>query len=200
MSTNTSRKVMQKWQKGELERADQRVTAVSQYFLHYHSICKLKMNIWLLNLWMLNTVPCFNCCNICAFCTKCWSHCRDLKARTKASWKAALPGFPLARSSFQPSPRMRLPSPSRWPWEAPPTPQMARTPPTAPFTWNTPCWRSCKLPWQCVRNDFYFICVLNWFACHVTCSTLVIKQRLPGIYVQPSYKSALSKYEQKACL
>jgi len=29
--------------------------------------------------------------------------------------------------------------------------------------------------------------------CHVTCSTLVIKQKLPGIYVQPSYKSALSK-------
>lgn len=27
----------------------------------------------------------------------------------------------------------------------------------------------------------------------VVCSTLVIKQKLPGIYVQPSYKSALSK-------
>lgn len=27
----------------------------------------------------------------------------------------------------------------------------------------------------------------------MTCSTLVIRQKLPGIYVQPSYKSALSK-------
>ncbi len=37
---------------------------------------------------------------------------------------------------------------------------------------------------------------------HVTYSTLVIKQKLPGIYVQPSYKSALSKdtlFEVPAC-
>lgn len=36
-----------------------------------------------------------------------------------------------------------------------------------------------------------FLLILTY--CHVTCSTLVIKQKLPGIYVQPSYKSALSK-------
>lgn len=36
--------------------------------------------------------------------------------------------------------------------------------------------------------------IFNWSSSyHVTCSTLVIKQKLPGIYVQPSYKSALSK-------
>lgn len=27
------------------------------------------------------------------------------------------------------------------------------------------------------------------------CSTLVVKQKLPGVYVQPSYRSALSKFE-----
>lgn len=27
------------------------------------------------------------------------------------------------------------------------------------------------------------------------CSTLVVKQKLPGVYVQPSYRSALSKFK-----
>lgn len=35
---------------------------------------------------------------------------------------------------------------------------------------------------------------------HVTGSTLVIKQKLPGIYVQPSYKSALSKDPHWRCM
>lgn len=43
-----------------------------------------------------------------------------------------------------------------------------------------------------LHTSFPHVCI-DLTYCHVNCSTLVIKQKLPGIYVQPSYKSALSK-------
>lgn len=39
----------------------------------------------------------------------------------------------------------------------------------------------------------FFVLFFSNIISSVVCSTLVIKQKLPGIYVQPSYKSALSK-------
>lgn len=44
----------------------------------------------------------------------------------------------------------------------------------------------------CVLVPHIYIFFFNTIS-YVVCSTLVIKQKLPGIYVQPSYKSALSK-------
>lgn len=44
----------------------------------------------------------------------------------------------------------------------------------------------------------FFFC--KNLTCYVIDSTLVIKQKLPGIYVQPSYKSALSKDPTHSCL
>lgn len=44
-----------------------------------------------------------------------------------------------------------------------------------------------------VPHGFFFLFFFSNIISSVVCSTLVIKQKLPGIYVQPSYKSALSK-------
>lgn len=45
-------------------------------------------------------------------------------------------------------------------------------------------------------NDKYFLSNKTAPLFSLKCSTLVIKQKLPGIYVQPSYKSALSKHPE----
>lgn len=56
-------------------------------------------------------------------------------------------------------------------------------------------------PWSCVAPflGYAVFCFFELYAWngqlwpYLCCSTLVIKQKLPGIYVQPSYRSALSK-------
>lgn len=44
--------------------------------------------------------------------------------------------------------------------------------------------------WPCWSDNIY-LTILIFI---IFCSTLVVKQKLPGVYIQPSYGSALSKY------
>lgn len=129
----------------------------------------------------------------------------------RGSREPVQPGHPLARSSCPPSLRMRSPSPSLPLPPSQPRQPTAPTRPTAPSTWSTHCWQSCKYwpldaahVWHRCNSVSLLKCVVPYVSCckdltlsvlflYVTRSTLVIKQKLPGIYVQPSYKSALSK-------
>lgn len=126
---------------------------------------------------------------------------RDRTARNRVftgSREPVQPGFPLAKSSSHPFLRMQPLLPSPYQWALQPSQPMAHMPHMAPSTWSTLFWLSCKY-WSRIENLSWFAFILfvqvSWSTtyCHVSYSTLVIKQKLPGIYVQPSYKSALSK-------
>lgn len=105
------------------------------------------------------------------------------------------PGYTLGKSSFHPFQRMLPQSPNLRQQAILPILPMAHMHPMVLFTWSILFWLSCK---HCVKvlllcsrpSSIYFF---STFFSSVVCSTLVIKQKLPGIYVQPSYKSALSK-------
>lgn len=136
-----------------------------------------------------------SCCLILLVLT-CYVCFRDLmKTRLgMGSREAVQPGLTLGKSSFHPFQRMLPQSQNLWRQAILPILPMEHMHPTVLSTWSILFWLSCKC-W--VKVQLLCSCPSCFFSPNiissVVCSTLVIKQKLPGIYVQPSYKSALSK-------
>lgn len=105
------------------------------------------------------------------------------------------PGHTLGKSSFHPFQRMLPQSPNLRQQAILPILPMAHMHLMVLFIWSILFWLSCKrwvkVPLLCFRPLYVY--VFSNIISSVVCSTLVIKHKLPGIYVQPSYKSALSK-------